>query len=136
MKLKSLLRDQILALSWVQEYIERFGGDPGSVTIFGESAGALSVQLHLLSPMSKGLFHRAIIQSGSGICLRSRVLSPEEALASVDYVLEHFGCNHQTVDKLQCLQNQSIEELLNFYSINHPKIVNNVIFKLLAVCLL
>ena len=96
------------------------------VAIFGESAGALSVQLHLLSPMSKGLFHRAIIQSGSGICLRSRVLSPEEALASVDYVLEHFGCN-QSINKLQCLQNQSIEKLLEFYSSNHPEIVNNTI---------
>ena len=121
------LRDQILALSWVQEYIERFGGDPGSVTIFGESAGALSVQLHLLSPMSKGLFQRAIIQSGSGICLRSRVLSPEEALASVDYVLDYFGCNQTIMEKLQCLQNQSIEKLLEFYSSNHPEIVNNTV---------
>lgn len=59
------LKDQTLALKWVQTNIEYFGGDPGKVTIFGESAGGASVQYHLLSPMSKGLFSGAIMQSGS-----------------------------------------------------------------------
>ncbi|KDR24386.1 Esterase FE4 [Zootermopsis nevadensis] len=54
-----------MALRWVQQNIAQFGGDPGNVTLFGESAGGSSVQFHLLSPMSKGLFHRAIAQSGS-----------------------------------------------------------------------
>jgi para-nitrobenzyl esterase len=55
--------DQVAALKWVRENIAGFGGDPNNVTIFGESAGAVSVAAHLVSPLSKGLFHRAILQS-------------------------------------------------------------------------
>jgi para-nitrobenzyl esterase len=56
--------DMILALQWVQENIAAFGGDPGKVTIFGESAGGTDVFTLLLSPQAQGLFHRAIAQSG------------------------------------------------------------------------
>lgn len=59
------LKDQVLALKWVQKNISSFGGDPNNVTIYGESAGAASVNNHILSPLSKGLFHKAIMQSGS-----------------------------------------------------------------------
>ncbi|MGW6784528.1 carboxylesterase/lipase family protein [Streptomyces sp. NPDC054987] len=59
------LADQRAVLRWVRTNAERFGGDPGNVTVFGESAGALSVCAHLTSPASAGLFHRAIVQSGS-----------------------------------------------------------------------
>ena len=58
------LLDQIKGLEWVQKNIENFGGDPSNVTIFGESAGGLSVAALLVSPLSKGLFHKAIVQSG------------------------------------------------------------------------
>nr|AII21985.1 odorant degrading enzyme CXE11 [Sesamia inferens] len=61
------LRDQVQALKWVQKNIVNFGGDPKSVTIFGISAGAASVEYLLLSPMAKGLFHKAIAQSGSSL---------------------------------------------------------------------
>ncbi len=67
------LKDQQLALRWVQEHIASFGGNPDKVTLFGESAGASSVVWHILLPGSQGLFSRAIIQVhpvGSGIsCL-------------------------------------------------------------------
>lgn len=59
------LRDQVQALKWVQKNINKFGGDPKNVTIFGISAGGASVEYLLLSPLAKGLFHKAIAQSGS-----------------------------------------------------------------------
>lgn len=61
------LLDQVLALKWVQKNIATFGGDPDEVTIFGESAGAACVSLHVLSPLSKGLFKKAIMESGAAL---------------------------------------------------------------------
>lgn len=61
------MKDQVAALRWVKNNIRKFGGDPDNVTLFGESAGGTSVTYHLQSSMSKGLFHKAIAQSGVSI---------------------------------------------------------------------
>ncbi|XP_065224411.1 esterase E4-like [Planococcus citri] len=61
------LKDQVMALKWIQQNIARFGGDPKNVMISGESAGGASVHFHLLSPMSRGLFHKAIVRSGTSL---------------------------------------------------------------------
>jgi para-nitrobenzyl esterase len=58
--------DQIAALKWVRRNVAAFGGDPGNVTLFGESAGGGSVNTLMVSPLAKGLFHKAIVQSGGG----------------------------------------------------------------------
>ena len=78
--------DQIEALRWVQENIKAFGGDPSKVTIFGESAGGSSVGLLLVSPRSKGLFHRAI--SISGVDLSPFAIG----FVSRSFKTEHKGC--------------------------------------------
>lgn len=64
--------DQLAALRWVRENIAAFGGDPGNVTICGQSAGAVSVATLMAMPSAKGLFHRAVVQSGSAEMVRSR----------------------------------------------------------------
>ncbi|CAN7939174.1 unnamed protein product [Ixodes hexagonus] len=59
------LHDQLLAMKWVKENIRNFGGNPDDITLMGQSAGAIAIGLHLVSPLSKGLFKRVIMESGS-----------------------------------------------------------------------
>ncbi|CAK1585684.1 unnamed protein product [Parnassius mnemosyne] len=72
------MKDQVAALRWVNENIANFGGDPKNITIFGHSAGGCSVTYHLISPMTKGLFKRAIVKSGSFTCPWGNIFEPRE----------------------------------------------------------
>ena len=85
------LLDQIAALEWVQENIAAFGGDPKRVLLFGQSAGGLSTRMHLTSPRSKGLFSRAILQSGGGLNEADPVRPKEEMSQICISLLEYLG---------------------------------------------
>src|SRR5205807_2298201 len=91
--------DLVAALCWVRDNIESFGGDPGNVTIFGESGGGSKVSVLLAMPAARGLFHRAIIQSGAAI----RVLTRERATALAEAVLKEVGLRPAECEQLQTL---------------------------------
>lgn len=98
------LKDQVAALRWVRENVAKFGGDPGEVTIFGGSSGGVSVGYHLLSPMSRGLFHKAILQSGTPMCRWSTSL-PGVARNRSETVSKMAGCTGNTSEeRLKCLK--------------------------------
>ncbi|CAH1977449.1 unnamed protein product [Acanthoscelides obtectus] len=77
------LKDQVMALQWVQENIENFGGNKDKVTIFGQSAGASSVHYHMLSPLSRDLFHQGISESGTALALWAQPNPDNQALIAV-----------------------------------------------------
>jgi para-nitrobenzyl esterase len=91
--------DQIAALDWVRENIAAFGGDPGNVTIFGESAGGMSVGTILGMPAARGLFHKAIPQSGS--C--NTAASVERANRTAEKVLSRLGISGSHPDAIRAL---------------------------------
>ncbi len=86
------LYDQVEALRWVNRNIASFGGDPGNVTVMGQSAGAMSVQQHSLSPLSDGLFHRAVMSSGGGVNKILSAAPPEKSYGFFRAMMEKSGC--------------------------------------------
>lgn len=99
------LKDQNLAIKWVKDNIDRFGGDKDQITLFGESAGGVSVHLHMLSPLSKGLFKRGISQSGTAFCTWA-LSTRETAVATAKLLGTQFDCNTEnSAELIKCLRN-------------------------------
>jgi para-nitrobenzyl esterase len=91
--------DLVAALEWVRDNIAAFGGDPGNVTIFGESGGGGKVSTLMTMPMARGLFHKAIIQSGAAVILGTPARSGKLA----DIVLRLLGIGRADLGKLQAV---------------------------------
>ncbi|MDB6082913.1 MAG: Carboxylesterase, partial [Gammaproteobacteria bacterium] len=89
--------DIIAALEWVRDNIERFGGDPRKVMIFGESGGGMKTSMLMASPPAQGLFHRAGVQSGPGLAMMER----DTATHVSERVLAHLGTGADAIRKLQ-----------------------------------
>jgi para-nitrobenzyl esterase len=98
--------DLIAALQWVHDNISAFGGDPGNVTIFGESGGGGKVSALLAMPKAKGLFHKAIVESGSFI----RMMPREDAVKNTEKVLAQLGLKGNTIGQLQQLPMERLIE--------------------------
>ena len=86
------LYDQHTAIQWVRDNIASFGGDPENITIMGQSAGGMSVQQHCLSPLSRGLFHKAVMSSGGGVSKMMSAGGPEKNYDFWHAVMERSGC--------------------------------------------
>jgi para-nitrobenzyl esterase len=108
------LMDQIQALKWVKNNIDNFGGDPDNVTIFGGSAGAISVNLLMLAPQARGLFHRAISQSGFGRLEMLPLRAEGDALSMEKFGLEiakNHGVTGTNTEALKSLRAIPLSEL-------------------------
>ena len=112
------LMDQQAALRWVQRNIARFGGDPHNVTIAGQSAGGLSVLAQMVSPGARGLFQRAIVQSGA-FALNQRPLATAEAAGEA--FATAVGCPDQSA---ACLRNVPVSDLVSKFGVEIPGVVD------------
>lgn len=101
------LKDQVEILKWVQKHISSFGGDPGAVTIFGNSAGGASVNYLMQSKLSSGLFHRAIPQSGYVFNPWSQPMHKGAAAKKAHKLASFFNCDNPDKDwedMISCLR--------------------------------
>ncbi|CAG7725727.1 unnamed protein product [Allacma fusca] len=103
------MKDQVLSLEWVKTFIHHFGGDPNRVTIMGESAGAASIGLLLLSPIANGLFNQAIAHSGSAMVPFAIQSNPAETFKG--FVTELNCTAPSTEEAVTCLKSKDIQEI-------------------------
>lgn len=126
------LKDQTLTLKWIQENIVHFGGDPNRVTVFGESAGGASGTYHMMSPLSRGLFHGVISQSGTNLDPWAQPAHKGVAEARAEKLGTLVGCplkNKNWKNMINCLRTKDAARITEivydlFVSINkkNPKI--------------
>ena len=101
--------DLVAALEWVREHAQRFGGDPGNVTIFGQSGGGGKVCALLAMPGAKGLFHKAIVQSGASVRFAER----ERTTRLADAVLKNLGLGRGDLAALQALPLAQLQQAID-----------------------
>jgi para-nitrobenzyl esterase len=100
--------DLVAALQWVRDHAARFGGDPGNVTIFGQSGGGGKVTALLAMPSAKGLFHKAVIESGASVRFAERERTTQLAAA----VMKQLGIGANQLDDLQTLPIAKLQEAI------------------------
>ena len=96
--------DGVRALEWIKENIGRFGGDPGNVTIFGQSGGGQKVSTLMAMPAAKGLFHRVIVQSGAGLTGAPKA----QAVRTTEQLLQRLKLTSSQIDQLQTLPTKQL----------------------------
>ena len=105
------LKDQVMALNWIRENIEAFGGDPDYVTLFGESAGGGSIGYHILMEQSRYLFRRAVLQSGSPTA-HWGALTRQEITKRSNILFDNINCSDDGA-LLDCLRKKDVQEILD-----------------------
>ncbi|CAG2174530.1 unnamed protein product, partial [Oppiella nova] len=117
------LYDQVMALKWVRENIHTFGGDRDQITVFGESAGSRSISALIVSPETKGLFRRAIMESGANLHYKGRQQhTTDEALNASQTIAKALNCSENFDDNqwLDCLRERDAKEFSKFSESTFP----------------
>ncbi|XP_004518271.1 esterase B1 [Ceratitis capitata] len=120
------LKDQLLGLQWVKENISEFNGDSHNITLFGESAGAASTHYMMLTPLAKGLFHKAILMSGTVLC--PWALSPLKNLPQRLAQVNGYTGNGDDESVLEYLQKLPAEELVRPYILTKEENMDDCLF--------
>ncbi|XP_036329456.1 esterase B1-like [Rhagoletis pomonella] len=120
------LKDQLLGLQWVADNISAFNGDPKNITLFGESAGAASTHYMMLTPLAKGLFHKAILMSGTVLC--PWALSPVKELPKRLAQANGYTGDGSVRSVLDYLQHLPAEELVRPYLLTREENMDDCLF--------
>lgn len=103
------LTDIVSALTWIQENIEAFGGDPDNITLFGQSGGGAKILALMTTPYAKGLFHRGIVQSGATETMGVSFTSQEASTRLTEHILSRLGITEENIEEIQNVDMDELE---------------------------
>jgi len=123
------MKDQVLSLMWVKSHIDDYGGDSDKMTIYGESAGSCSTSLHLISPLSKGLFRGVISSSAVGTSTGFPCVTPRgESRNEAQLFINKTGCaRNNSLDTLECLKNLPSKD---FFTTVYRNVLDEIIARI------